>query len=67
MSSVRVGYSRISDIQQAATDPLAQAEHELRKAGAELVLVEVGSGTDDLGGRSSASCGSWCSPARSLR
>ena len=46
---MRVGYSRISDIQQAATDPLAQAEHELRKAGAELVLVEVGSGTDDAG------------------
>ncbi len=44
---MRVGYSRISDIQQASTDPLAQAEHELRKAGADLILVEVGSGKDD--------------------
>lgn len=44
---MKVGYSRISDQQQALSDPLGQAEHELRKAGAELVLVEVGSGTDD--------------------
>lgn len=44
---MRIGYSRISDQQQASTDPLAQARHELEKAGAELVLVEVGSGKDD--------------------
>lgn len=44
---MRVGYSRISDQQQASTDPLAQAEHALRQAGAELILVEIGSGTDD--------------------
>ena len=44
---MRIGYSRISDERQAGTDPLAQAEHELRKAGCYLVLVEVGSGTSD--------------------
>jgi DNA invertase Pin-like site-specific DNA recombinase len=44
---VRVGYSRISDERQAGTDPLQQARHELEKAGCELILVEVGSGTSD--------------------
>jgi DNA invertase Pin-like site-specific DNA recombinase len=44
---MRIGYSRISDERQAGTDPLAQAEHELRKAGCDLILVEVGSGTSD--------------------
>tara|TARA_B100000959_G_scaffold275289_1_gene328455 strand:+ start:83 stop:214 length:132 start_codon:yes stop_codon:yes gene_type:complete len=42
---VKVGYSRISDAQQqVTTDPLASAEHELRRAGAEKVLLDVGSG-----------------------
>lgn len=44
---MRVGYSRISDERQAGTDPLKQAEHELQKAGCDLILVEVGSGTSD--------------------
>ena len=44
---MRVGYSRISDERQAKTDPLQQAESALLKAGAELILVEVGSGKDD--------------------
>jgi len=44
---VRVGYSRISSEQQSTTDPLITAERELRRAGAELVLVEVGSGRSD--------------------
>ncbi len=45
---VKVGYSRISDAQQqATTDPLGSAEHELRKAGAEKVLLDIGSGRDD--------------------
>jgi DNA invertase Pin-like site-specific DNA recombinase len=44
---MRVGYSRISDERQAGTDPLQQARHELEKAGCDLILVEVGSGTDD--------------------
>ena len=44
---MRIGYSRISDERQLGTDPLQQARHDLEKAGAELVLVEVGSGTDD--------------------
>ena len=44
---MRVGYSRISDERQKKTDPLQQAERELTKAGADLVLVEVGSGKDD--------------------
>lgn len=44
---MRVGYSRISDERQAGTDPLSQARHELQKAGCDLVLVEVGSGTSD--------------------
>jgi DNA invertase Pin-like site-specific DNA recombinase len=44
---VRIGYSRISDERQLGTDPLKQARHDLEKAGADLVLVEVGSGTDD--------------------
>ena len=47
IGQVRVGYSRISDERQAKTDPLKQAERDLLKAGAELVLVEVGSGKDD--------------------
>ena len=44
---MRVGYSRISDERQAGTDPLSQAEHELAKAGCDLILVEVGSGTSE--------------------
>ena len=44
---MRVGYSRISDERQAGTDPLQQARHELQKAGCDLILVEVGSGTTD--------------------
>jgi len=44
---MRVGYSRISDQQQSTSDPLATAERELKRAGAEQVLVEVGSGTSD--------------------
>ena len=45
---MRVGYSRISDAQQqVTTDPLAVAKHELEKAGADLVLLDVGSGRSD--------------------
>lgn len=45
---MRVGYSRISsEQQQAVSDPLGVAERELSKAGAEVVMVEVGSGRDD--------------------
>ena len=45
--NMRIGYSRISDERQAGTDPLAQAEHELRKAGCDIVLLEIGSGASD--------------------
>jgi len=44
---MRVGYSRISDEKQASTDPLKTAEIELQRAGAETVLVEIGSGRSD--------------------
>ena len=44
---MKVGYSRISDQQQSTSDPLGTATIELEKAGAEKVLVEVGSGRDD--------------------
>ena len=44
---MKVGYSRISAQQQATSDPLGTATRELKKAGAEMVLVEVGSGRDD--------------------
>ncbi len=45
---MQVGYSRISDAQQQAlSDPLAVAKHELEKAGADLVLLDVGSGRSD--------------------
>lgn len=44
---MRVGYSRVSDAQQLATDPLEAARHELEKAGAEMVLLDVGSGRSD--------------------
>lgn len=64
---MRIGYSRISDQQQAGTAPLAQATHELKKAGAELVLVEVGSGPTNVPGRNSGSFGSSFSTARPLR
>ena len=45
--ALKVGYSRISDQQQSTSDPLGTATIELEKAGAEKVLVEVGSGRDD--------------------
>ena len=44
---MKVGYSRISDVQQAVTGPLESAEAELRKAGDDLVLLEIGSGRSD--------------------
>ena len=47
VTALKVGYSRISDQQQSTSDPLGTATIELEKAGAEKVLVEVGSGRDD--------------------
>ncbi|QNJ06267.1 recombinase family protein [Synechococcus sp. MEDNS5] len=44
---MRVGYSRVSDQQQMSTNPLEAATIELERAGAETVLVEVGSGRSD--------------------
>ena len=41
---MRVVYSRVSDAQKLTSDPLETAKHELEKAGAELVLLDVGSG-----------------------
>ena len=46
-AAMRVGYSRVSDAQQLDTDPLGAARHELEKAGAETVLLDVGSGRSD--------------------
>ena len=44
---MRVGYSRVSDAQQLDSDPLGTARHELEKAGAEQVFLDVGSGRSD--------------------
>ena len=44
---MRVGYSRVSDAQQLTSDPLGAARHELEKAGADQILLDVGSGRSD--------------------